>query len=83
MQKSSSSAPASASVTSNNDAPKVFEEMPGPVENNAAPASEARISPAVVNSGALGSALHPASEGGKRVVTSPYAKKLAKDLGVD
>ncbi|VFQ90586.1 unnamed protein product [Cuscuta campestris] len=31
----------------------------------------------------LGSALHPASEGGKRVVASPYAKKLAKELGVD
>ncbi|KAL3503957.1 hypothetical protein ACH5RR_033798 [Cinchona calisaya] len=31
----------------------------------------------------VGSAVHPASEGGKRVVASPYAKKLAKDLGVD
>ncbi|VFQ81100.1 unnamed protein product [Cuscuta campestris] len=31
----------------------------------------------------LGSSLHPASEGGKRVVASPYAKKLAKELGVD
>lgn len=29
------------------------------------------------------SAVHPASEGGKRVVASPYAKKLAKELGVD
>ncbi|TQD94911.1 hypothetical protein C1H46_019457 [Malus baccata] len=26
---------------------------------------------------------HPASEGGKRIVASPYAKKLAKDLKVD
>lgn len=26
---------------------------------------------------------HPASEGGKRVVASPYAKKLGKELGVD
>ncbi|KAJ3701769.1 hypothetical protein LUZ61_005474 [Rhynchospora tenuis] len=26
---------------------------------------------------------HPASEGGKRVVATPYAKKLAKDLNVD
>ncbi|KAK6939772.1 Peripheral subunit-binding domain [Dillenia turbinata] len=26
---------------------------------------------------------HPASEGGKRVVASPYAKKLAKELNVD
>ncbi|KAI5668230.1 hypothetical protein M9H77_18083 [Catharanthus roseus] len=29
------------------------------------------------------SAIHPASEGGKRVVASPYAKKLAKELVVD
>ncbi|KAG6388810.1 hypothetical protein SASPL_150246 [Salvia splendens] len=35
------------------------------------------------NAAAVGSAVHPASEGGKRVVASPYAKKLAKDLGVD
>ncbi|XP_030550756.1 dihydrolipoyllysine-residue acetyltransferase component 5 of pyruvate dehydrogenase complex, chloroplastic [Rhodamnia argentea] len=32
---------------------------------------------------AVGSAVHPASEGGKRVVASPYAKKLAKELKVD
>ncbi|KAK8579850.1 hypothetical protein V6N13_143015 [Hibiscus sabdariffa] len=32
---------------------------------------------------ALGSAVHPASEGGKRIVASPYAKKLAKELKVD
>ncbi|XP_027090913.1 dihydrolipoyllysine-residue acetyltransferase component 5 of pyruvate dehydrogenase complex, chloroplastic [Coffea arabica] len=32
---------------------------------------------------AIGTAVHPASEGGKRVVASPYAKKLAKELGVD
>ncbi|CAH9113006.1 unnamed protein product [Cuscuta europaea] len=31
----------------------------------------------------LGSTVHPASDGGKRVVASPYAKKLAKELGVD
>lgn len=29
------------------------------------------------------SSLHPASEGGKRIVASPYAKKLAKELKVD
>ncbi|XP_011038149.1 PREDICTED: dihydrolipoyllysine-residue acetyltransferase component 5 of pyruvate dehydrogenase complex, chloroplastic [Populus euphratica] len=31
----------------------------------------------------VASAVHPASDGGKRVVASPYAKKLAKDLKVD
>ncbi|KAJ3671632.1 hypothetical protein LUZ60_007711 [Juncus effusus] len=29
------------------------------------------------------SSIHPASEGGKRVVASPYAKKLAKELNVN
>lgn len=27
--------------------------------------------------------MHPASEGGKRIVASPYAKKLAKELKVE
>ncbi|XP_060198253.1 dihydrolipoyllysine-residue acetyltransferase component 5 of pyruvate dehydrogenase complex, chloroplastic [Lycium barbarum] len=31
----------------------------------------------------MGSSIHPASEGGKRVVASPYAKKLAKEFGLD
>ncbi|XP_044476166.1 dihydrolipoyllysine-residue acetyltransferase component 5 of pyruvate dehydrogenase complex, chloroplastic-like [Mangifera indica] len=31
----------------------------------------------------VGSSVHPASEGGKRIVASPYAKKLAKELKVD
>ncbi|KAI3951504.1 hypothetical protein MKX01_018620 [Papaver californicum] len=29
------------------------------------------------------SSVHPASEGGKRIVASPYAKKLSKDLSVN
>lgn len=63
------SAPVSAPV----EAAKVFDEMPSPVVAAvSAPASRV-----------LGSAVHPASEGGKRVVASPYAKKLAKELGVD
>ncbi|RAL54957.1 hypothetical protein DM860_013653 [Cuscuta australis] len=33
--------------------------------------------------GSPGSALHPASDKGKRVVATPYAKKLAKELKVD
>lgn len=76
-KKTSSSAPASGSAADSNDAPKVLEETPSPVA--AAPAVVSVSS----NVGAVGSAVHPASEGGKRVVASPYAKKLAKDLGVD
>lgn len=75
-QSKKSSSPAAASI----DAPKVLEEKPSPVAA-AAPAPAVAI--ASSNVAAVGSAVHPASEGGKRVVASPYAKKLAKDLGVD
>lgn len=39
--------------------------------------------PLMKTSASVGSSVHPASEGGKRVVASPYAKKLAKELKVD
>ncbi|CAN6974330.1 unnamed protein product [Brassica rapa subsp. trilocularis] len=38
---------------------------------------------ALSSASASASAVHPASEGGKRVVASPYAKKLAKELKVE
>lgn len=41
------------------------------------PVSVAKVAPVVVAS------THPASEGGKRIVASPYAKKLAKELNVE
>ncbi|KAG8378395.1 hypothetical protein BUALT_Bualt08G0133000 [Buddleja alternifolia] len=75
-QKTSSSGAVSAPPANNNDAPKVLDEMPSPVATAATPAVQASV-------GILGSSAHPASEGGKRVVASPYAKKLAKELGVD
>ncbi|KAG6390305.1 hypothetical protein SASPL_148037 [Salvia splendens] len=72
-KKSSSPATSSASAAAGrNDAPKV---LPSPVAAAVASVSS--------NSAAVGSAVHPASKGGKRVVASPYAKKLAKDLGED
>ncbi|XP_042068369.1 dihydrolipoyllysine-residue acetyltransferase component 5 of pyruvate dehydrogenase complex, chloroplastic-like [Salvia splendens] len=77
-KKSSSPTPASASAAGCNDAPVALEEMPSPV-----PAAAPVVASVSSNAGAVGSAVHPASEGGKRVVASPYAKKLAKDLGVD
>ncbi|KAA8546327.1 hypothetical protein F0562_002934 [Nyssa sinensis] len=39
--------------------------------------------PPAVKATVAASSVHPASEGGKRIVASPYAKKLAKDLKVD
>ncbi|KAL4288620.1 hypothetical protein S245_067851 [Arachis hypogaea] len=52
-----------------------------------APAVEAQSDKAPVKAAAAAApavaSTHPASEGGKRVVASPYAKKLAKELKVE
>lgn len=65
---SSSSSPAAVSAPS----PIVGEEAAtAPV-----PVPKPAIAAAVVSN-------HPAAEGGKRIVASPYAKKLAKELKVD
>ncbi|CAI0396441.1 unnamed protein product [Linum tenue] len=68
---SASSSPAAASTAAD----------PIPAEITAPPAASAPI--AVTPVAKLASAVHPASDGGKRVVASPYAKKLAKELKVD
>ncbi|XP_073043643.1 dihydrolipoyllysine-residue acetyltransferase component 5 of pyruvate dehydrogenase complex, chloroplastic-like [Primulina eburnea] len=80
--KSSSSAHVSAPAPAETDAPKVLDEIPSP-QTTASASVFASVTNAAVNSGALAPAVHPASEGGKRVVASPYAKKLAKDFGLD
>lgn len=59
---------------------------PSPPVSNSPPPLE--IAPSAVMAPpppppASASAAHPASEGGKRVVASPYAKKLAKEMRVD
>ena len=54
---------------------------PPPAADNAVPAITAKPSPPQPI--APVASAHPASEGGKRVVASPYAKKLAKELKVD
>ncbi|KAL6515644.1 hypothetical protein OROHE_018678 [Orobanche hederae] len=83
-KKTSYSASSPSPDAGNNDAPKAFDEMADPVAfSPAAPAAKISVSSTPGNAGALGSAVHPASEGGKRVVASPYAKKLANELGVD
>lgn len=65
---SSSSSPAAVSAPS----PIVGEE----VATAPVPVPKPAIAAAVVSN-------HPAAEGGKRIVASPYAKKLAKELKVD
>ncbi|KAL4279173.1 hypothetical protein GQ457_03G031310 [Hibiscus cannabinus] len=77
-----------SSSSSSSSSQKAVEEQPKQIEE-AAPdvpaASSVAAAPAVSapKTVALGSAVHPASEGGKRIVASPYAKKLAKELKVD
>ncbi|WCJ44127.1 Dihydrolipoyllysine-residue acetyltransferase component of pyruvate dehydrogenase complex [Euphorbia peplus] len=50
-----------------------------PVEEIEQPAGH----PIAKSEGIVASAVHPASDGGRRVVASPYAKKLAKELKVE
>ncbi|GMI90734.1 embryo defective 3003 [Hibiscus trionum] len=72
------------SQSSSSTSPKAVEEQPKQIEE-AAPDVPAAAAPTVSASKtvALWSAVHPASEGGKRIVASPYAKKLAKELKLD
>lgn len=70
-----SKANSSSSVSTAVDQPSTAVDIAAPIS---APAATPVPSPAVA-----ASAIHPASEGGKRIVASPYAKKLAKELNVD
>lgn len=55
-----------------------------PEESVGAPEKAAPVkAAATVTVAKMASSVHPASEGGKRIVASPYAKKLAKELNVD
>ncbi|KAK1571109.1 hypothetical protein Q3G72_012035 [Acer saccharum] len=47
------------------------------------PRTEEKVKVGLTAAAVAGSAVHPASEGGKRIVASPYAKKLAKELKVE
>ncbi|KAK2659251.1 hypothetical protein Ddye_005784 [Dipteronia dyeriana] len=47
------------------------------------PRTEGKVKVGITAAAMAGSAVHPASEGGKRIVASPYAKKLAKELKVE
>lgn len=67
---SSSSSPPAAELTSSS-----LEPQSGKVPDNVAPIPEL--------GGVVVASTHPASEGGKRIVASPYAKKLAKELKLD
>lgn len=57
--------------------PEKIPDSVGAATAAAAPVAVAKAAPVVVAS------THPASEGGSRIVASPYAKKLAKELSVE
>lgn len=75
--KAASTSPSSSSSSSSSDAA----ENVGPAV--AAEVAVAVAPPQVKEAASLSLSTHPASEGGKRVVASPYAKKLAKELKVE
>lgn len=57
---------------------------PPPVESNIPDSGPvATLTPPAKAAPVASASLHPASDGGKRIVASPYAKKLAKELNVD
>lgn len=73
--KAASTSPSSSSSAAENVGPAVAAEV----------AVAVAVAPPQVKEAAASLSLstHPASEGGKRVVASPYAKKLAKELKVE
>ncbi|XP_022875950.1 dihydrolipoyllysine-residue acetyltransferase component 5 of pyruvate dehydrogenase complex, chloroplastic-like [Olea europaea var. sylvestris] len=78
-QKTSSS----SAITTPNPAPAPAPDSITSDDTPSAITSANVSSRSSVANGAMGSSVHPASEGGKRVMASPYAKKLAKEYGVD
>lgn len=85
-QKGSAAAaePSSSSSSSSSASAPIDDVSEAPVLNESVATEKRKVSGEVVGPALnLASAVHPASEGGKRVVASPYAKKLAKDLGID
>lgn len=71
---SASGSPSSPAPETSNSTPVVAAD-PDPQPEKVKAAESAAVT--------VGSAVHPASEGGKRIVASPYAKKLAKELKLE
>lgn len=83
-QKGSAAAAEPSSSSSSSESTPKNEVSEAPVLNDSVATEKRKVAGEVLGPAvSLASAIHPASEGGKRVVASPYAKKLAKDLGVD
>ncbi|XWS24836.1 hypothetical protein CRYUN_Cryun27aG0019200 [Craigia yunnanensis] len=71
------------SQSSSSSSAQVVEEKPKQKEEVAPAVPGAAPTVSSTKTVAVGLAVHPASEGGKRIVASPYAKKLANELKVD
>lgn len=83
-QKGSAAAAEPSSSSSSSASAPIDDVSEAPVLNESVATEKRKVAGEVVGPAVnLASAVHPASEGGKRVVASPYAKKLAKDLGID
>lgn len=78
--KANSSSSSSSSSSSAPPSPPPPSQEQQRIPENAGPAV---VPKAAAAAAAVFSSTHPASEGGKRIVASPYAKKLAKELKVD
>ncbi|KAG6672453.1 hypothetical protein I3843_16G061300 [Carya illinoinensis] len=77
--KSKAASNSSSSSSSSSSAATAVAE-PEKVADNLVPTAAVKVAPVVSMPVA---SMHPASEGGKRIVASPYAKKLAKELKVE
>ncbi|XP_068662478.1 dihydrolipoyllysine-residue acetyltransferase component 5 of pyruvate dehydrogenase complex, chloroplastic-like [Aristolochia californica] len=75
ISEAKSKAGSSASIA----APATAEKEPEAAASSSPPSPPKGSAPSTV----VSSSIHPASEGGKRIVATPYAKKLAKDLKVE
>lgn len=74
--KSKAAAASNGGAATSAPPPPPLSPAPAAVEAAKVPTEPRVLSPIVALT-------HPASDGGKRIVASPYAKKLAKDLKVD
>ncbi|XAR55628.1 Dihydrolipoyllysine-residue acetyltransferase [Bertholletia excelsa] len=78
IAEAKSKAGATSSSSHSTSSPSAPDSMPLAADSTPSPLPPVAKSPAMA-----ASPVHPASEGGKRIVASPYAKKLAKELNVD
>ncbi|XP_043713257.1 dihydrolipoyllysine-residue acetyltransferase component 5 of pyruvate dehydrogenase complex, chloroplastic [Telopea speciosissima] len=73
----------SSSPSASSSSPETSESSPGKAQETLAAATAVAPPPPAAQASVAASSIHPASEGGKRIVASPYAKKLAKELKVE